>query len=86
MFSSVKSKYPDDIVRSVGNKLFFLICDKKMQIFVDQLKDYDQNDVESYDKLCWRIISNVFTFINEYYVIKGDDEETGFDEDLAEIL
>lgn len=57
-----------------------------MQIFVDQLKDYDQNDRESYDKLCWRIISNVFTFINEYYVIKGDDEETGFDEDLAEIL
>jgi hypothetical protein len=75
VFTSVKSKYPDEVVKTVGNKVFFMICEKKMHMFVQQLKDYEHHgNTEGYDKLCWRIISNVFTFMNEYYVIKGDDE------------
>jgi hypothetical protein len=44
-------------------------------MFVQKLKNYDHVNTEGYDKLCYRIVSNVFTFMNEYYVIKGDDDE-----------
>lgn len=64
VYSSVKSKYPDEIVKMVGNKVFFIICDKKMQKFVQILKNHDHVDISDYDKLCERIISNVFTFMN----------------------
>jgi hypothetical protein len=74
VFTSVKSKYPDDVVKAVGNKVFFMICEKKMHLFVQQLKVYEHANTKGYDKLCLRIISNVFTFMNEYYVIKGDDD------------
>jgi hypothetical protein len=26
VFTSVKSKYPDEVVKTVGNKLFFIVC------------------------------------------------------------
>lgn len=54
-----------------------------MQIFVQQLKNHDHVDIQNYDKLCWRVISNVFTFMNEYFVIKGDGDDGEFDEDTA---
>lgn len=77
----MKSKYPDDITKISANKLFFLLCDHKMQIFIQQLKQHDHGDVADYDRLCARIISNVFTFVSEYYGIRGDGDmdETEFD-------
>lgn len=81
----MKSKYPDDIVKVVGNKLFFIICERKMQMFAKQLKVHDHVDLADYDRLCTKIISNVLTFVNEYYVIRGDGDENEFDEDMAEI-
>ena len=39
VFSSVKSKYPDDITKVAGNKIFFSICLCKMEAFLTKIKN-----------------------------------------------
>ncbi len=35
-----------------------------MQTFVQQLKIHDHVDLTDYDRLCMKIVSNVFTFMS----------------------
>lgn len=69
IFSSVKSKYPDNITKVAGNKIFFTICLFKMQSLLQDCSGSGLDDLSHMDS---KIISNVVTFITEYFVLKGD--------------